>query len=53
MRKLLAAALLLAVAFSCDRPAPADRLLLGDKTVRGITVLTHEESPAGFPGGCC
>ena len=50
MRKLLAAALLLAVAFSCDRPAPADRLLLGDKTVRGITVLTHEESPAGFPG---
>ena len=50
MKHLIPAALLLAAVLSCSAPVPQNRLLSGGRAVSGITVLTHEETPADFPG---
>ena len=49
MRKLFPLAILLLAAVSCEAPS-GNRLLNGNKTVKGIGIIKECSSPEGFPG---
>ena len=51
MKRIIPVAILLCVAASCCKEIPAgDRLLFGNKTVKGVEAIVTCTAPEGFPG---